>query len=140
MNIQSLCVGDLMHPVVKTVTESMPLEEAAKLMYDLHVSSLVIEKENERDAFGILTRKDLVETLCADLPGGDALLVQDVMTKPAITVPPELSLSHCLKLMRMAGVRRVPVVREGRLVGILSNSDVFRWCVEHVPSGKTPKG
>ena len=139
MNIENLRVGDLMHPVVKTVTESMPLEEAARLMYELHVSSLVIEKENENDAFGILTRKDLVEALCAGLSGDDALLVQDVMTKPAITVAPELSLSHCLKLMRMAGVRRVPVVQGGALAGILSNTDVFRWCVENSASAQTPR-
>lgn len=131
MNMQQLCVGDLMHAHVCTVAEATPLIEAARLMYDLHISSLVVSQENSRDALGILTRKDVVEALSSDLPGSDTLLVSDVMTKPAITVPPELAINHCVRLMRMAGVRRVPVVRNGQLAGILSNSDLFRWLVEH---------
>lgn len=129
--MQHLCVGDLMHADVRTVAEATPLTDAARLMYDLHVSSLIVDQENVRDAFGILTRKDIVEALSSDLPGSDMLLVRDVMTKPAITVPPELAVAHCIRLMRMAGVRRVPVVKNGELVGILSNSDLFRWLVEH---------
>lgn len=131
MNMQHLCVGDLMRQGVRTVSEDVPLAEAARLMHELQVSSLVVEQENASDAFGILTRKDIVEALCSEMPGLGPLLVRDVMTKPAITVAPELALSHCLRLMRMAGIRRAPVVKEGRLVGILSNTDVFRWLVEH---------
>lgn len=129
--MQHLCVGDLMHSNVSTVAEATPLVEAARLMYDLRVSSLVVNQESDRDAFGILTRKDIVEALSSDLPGSDTLLVKDVMTKPAIVVPPELAIAHCVRLMRMAGVRRVPVVKNGQLVGILSNSDLFRWLVEN---------
>lgn len=129
--MQHLCVGDLMHADVRTVAEATPLIEAARRMYDQHVSSLVVNRESDRDAFGILTRKDIVEALSSDLPGSDSLLVKDVMTKPAIIVPPELAIGHCVRLMRMAGVRRVPVVKNGQLAGILSNSDLFHWLVEN---------
>jgi CBS domain-containing protein len=137
MNVKGLCVGDLMHKEVQTVPESAPLVEAALLMHRLNVSSLVVEKEGASDAFGILTRKDVVMALSSDVPGADPLLVKDVMTKPAITVAPELSIGQCLRLMRMAGVRRMPVESGGRLVGILSNSDLFRRYVENLkPAGK----
>lgn len=129
--MQHVCVGDLMRSNVNTVAEATPLSEAAKLMYDQRVSSLVVNQEDDRDALGILTRKDIVEALSSDLPGSDTLLVKDVMTKPAIVVPPELAVAHCVRLMRMAGVRRVPVVKNGQLVGILSNSDLFHWLVEN---------
>ncbi|MBP8129774.1 MAG: CBS domain-containing protein [Candidatus Hydrogenedentes bacterium] len=131
MNMQDLRVGNLMHEGVRTVSEAIPLRDAARFMHDLGVSSLVVEQVDPSDAFGILTRKDIVEALCSEMPGVGPLLVSDVMTKPAITVAPELAISHCLRLMRMAGIRRAPVVKDGRLVGILSNSDVFRWLVEH---------
>ena len=128
MNIEEICVGDLMNRSVKTVVESLPLLHAARLMYETHVSSLVVEKKNKGDALGMLTRKDIVGALA--IPGMESLLVRDVMTKPAITVTPDLALYHCIRLMRMTGVRRVPVVQDGNIVGILSNSDIFRGYVE----------
>ena len=128
MNIEEIRVRDLMNSSVKTVVESLPLPHAARLMHETHVSSLVVEKADEHDALGMLTRKDIVNALA--LPEMSTLLVRDVMTKPAITVNPELSILHCIRLMRMTGVRRVPVVQDGRVVGILSNSDLFRGYVE----------
>lgn len=132
MNLKGVLVGDMMHTDVATVSGEMPLADAAKLMYDRHVSSLVVDKEDPSDAFGMLTRKDVVVALSSDLPGMEPLFVRDVMSKPAITVAPELALSHCIRLMRMAGVRRIPVEKEGRLVGILSNSDIFGWFARHL--------
>jgi CBS domain-containing protein len=139
MNIKGLCAGDLMHKGVQTVSEAIPLVDAARLMHKLHVSSLVVEKANANDAFGILTRKDVVVALSSDMPGMEPLLVKDVMTKPAITVAPELAIGHCLKMMRMAGVRRMPVEKDGRLIGILSNSDLFRWYAENLASAERPR-
>jgi len=128
-----------MHAGVRTVTEDALLLDAARLMHDLGVSSLVVEQESASGALGILTRKDIVEALCSEMPGMAPLRVRDVMTKPAIYVTPELAIRHCMRLMRMAGIRRAPVVKNGRLVGVLSNTDVFRWLVANdIPTGDAP--
>ena len=129
-NMEQVCVGDLMHPGVRTVSKSAPLLDAGAIMHELGVSSLIVERDHVHDAYGILTRKDIVEALASGIGAAEPILVEDVMTKPAITVWPELSLNQCLRLMRMAGVRRVPVQKDGQLVGILSNTDVFRWLIE----------
>jgi len=102
------------------------------MMLEGEVSSLVVERKDESDAFGIVTRKDIVEGLVSLEIDDGALLVEDVMAKPAITVPPDLSLGHCLQMMRMAGVRRMPVVDAKGLVGILSNSDVFKHLAANI--------
>ena len=57
----------------------------------------------------MLTRKDIVCALANHQPVAP-LLVREVMTKPAITVNPSLSIENCLNIMTMTGVRRVPVV------------------------------
>lgn len=132
MNWTELCVKDLMHTTVKTVSETMPLLTAAKMMYDDGISSLVVERKNERDAFGLITRKDVVEALFLMDIEDRPLLVEDVMTKPVVTVPVDLSIRQCYQLMRMIGVRRVPVVDEKNLVGILSNTDLFRAMVDEI--------
>jgi len=53
-----------------------------------------------------------------------------VMTKPAFTVSNGLSISNCHQMMRMVGVRRLPVVDGTQLVGIISNADIFAKLVE----------
>jgi len=132
MDTAGLCAQDLMQSAVKTVSEKTPLEEAARMMHDGKVSSLVVAQNDPHDAFGIITRKDVVEGLVNVERNGAPLLVEDVMTKPAITLPPDLSIAHCLRIMRMVGVRRMPVVDGNKLVGILSNSDVFQHLVSNM--------
>jgi len=132
MNMHGLCARDLMQADVKTVTEKTSLRDAARMMYEGGVSSLVVERKDESDAFGIITRKDVVEGLVSLEIDDRALLVEDVMAKPAITVAPELSIGHCLQMMRMAGVRRIPVVDAEGLVGMLSNTDVFKHLAANI--------
>jgi CBS domain-containing protein len=54
------------------------------------------------------------------------------MTKPALSVSSGLSISNCHQMMRMVGVRRLPVVDGKKLVGILSNADIFIKLVEDI--------
>jgi CBS domain-containing protein len=117
---------------VKTVHKDVTLLTAIKRMHNLGVSSLIIEPEGDGDAFGIITRKDVVEAIVMDPAGGTSLLVDDVMTKPAITVNSSLSISNCHQMMRMVGVRRMPVVDGTKLIGILSNANIFEKLVEDI--------
>ena len=125
MDVKITRVEDLMQTDVKTVRKDVELLSATKMMRDFNVSSLVVEPEDDSDAFGIITRKDIVEAIVMDPTGGISLAVDDVMTKPALTVSSKLSISNCHQMMRMVGVRRLPVVDETKLVGILSNADIF---------------
>ncbi|MGV1100994.1 CBS domain-containing protein [Thiovibrio sp. JS02] len=132
MKIKKLRVKDLMQAGVKTIARDATLKAAAKAMYEQKVSSLVVKPADDSDAFGIVTRKDVLEAMLMDSEGDFSYLVSDVMTKPAITVGPNLSIENCLLLMRVAGTRRLPVVEGEKLVGIISNTDVF----DRLVSGK----
>ena len=125
MDAKKLKVKDLMRTDVKMVGKSTPLLEAAKMMRDFGVSSLIIAPDEEGVAFGIITRKDIVEAFVTEAPQENLQLVDDVMTKPAITVNKDFSIYNCQQLMRMVSVRRLPVIEGAELVGILSNSDIF---------------
>jgi CBS domain-containing protein len=132
MDVNITRVKDLMQTDVKTVRKDEKLLAATKMMRDFNVSSLVVEPEDERDTFGIITRKDIVEALVMDPTRGISLAVDDVMTKPALHVGSGLSISNCHRMMRMVGVRRLPVVDGTKLVGILSNADIFAKLVEDI--------
>lgn len=132
MDITQLCAKDLMQKEVKTVTESTSLLKAAKLMRDLNVSSLLVEPKNEHDAFGIITRKDVVDALMAMLAGNIPTTVEHHMSKPVITVNPDLSIELCYRMMKMIGIRRMPVVEGNKLVGILSNTDLYKRLIQEI--------
>jgi len=132
MDVNSTRAKDIMQTDVKTVHKEVKLLAATKMMRDFNVSSLVVEPENDGDTFGIITRKDIVEAIVMDPVGSKSLVVDDVMTKPALTISAGLSISNCHQMMRMVGVRRLPVVDGTKLVGILSNADVFSKLAEDI--------
>ena len=126
MNIEQLRVQDLMQTDVKRVKRSTTISQAAAIMRDSGVSSLVVDPDVDGDAFGIITRRDLIEAFLSKAISGPAHRVADAMTQPAITVNVGISIYNCQQLMRMVGIRRLPVVDGNRLVGILSNADIFK--------------
>jgi len=130
MDIHKTCAKDVLITQVLTITEEATVLNAAQIMRKNNVSSLVVERKYKQDAYGMITRKDIVAYLMDEALTEGPLLVQDIMTKPAITVNASLSIYHCFQFMRMLGVRRVPVVDGDDLIGIISNTDLFKCMVE----------
>ena len=133
MDAKNSRAKDIMLTDVKTIGKGATLFEAASMMNNFGVSSLIVEPDGDWDAFAIITRKDIVEALIEDTTGRPAHVVGDVMSKPAVTANMALSIYNCQLMMRMIGVRRLPVVDGNKLVGILSNSDIFKKLLEDKP-------
>ena len=126
MNVKSVKVGDLMNRDVRFIDKNTSIILAGRQMIEENVSSFIIKPDDQLDAFGIITRKDVVETLVNADIGETSIQVKDVMTKPSITFGPELSIFNCHQMMLMVGVRRMPVVEGNKLVGVISNSDILK--------------
>ena len=132
MNIEKLRVQELMQKNVKLTNKSTTISKAARMMRDSGVSSLIVEPDDDGDAFGIITRRDIIEAFLSSTISGPPHQVEDAMTKPAITVNLGMSIYNCQLLMRMVGVRRLPVLDGNQLVGILSNTDIFGKLLEDI--------
>jgi signal-transduction protein with cAMP-binding, CBS, and nucleotidyltransferase domain len=132
MNIEKLRVQELMQKDVKLANKSTTIFKAARMMRDSGVSSLIVEPDDDGDAFGIITRRDIIEAFLSSTISGPPHQVEDAMTKPAITVNLGMSIYNCQLLMRMVGVRRLPVLDGNQLVGILSNADIFKKLLEDI--------
>ncbi|MGE3174074.1 MAG: cyclic nucleotide-binding/CBS domain-containing protein [Planctomycetota bacterium] len=125
-DLRSIRARDIMkkEPVWAEAAETV--RAAAERMQQRGVRAVLVRGDRDGDLPGILTGKDIVNLLGSeDAAILDHAHVADVMTRPAICVPQETNLVDCIQLMRMHGVRRVPVVDGVRVVGILSSSDVF---------------
>jgi len=120
-----MTVRECMQRDVRIISRKYTVAAAARELTRQRVSSFLVEPLDQNDTYGIITRKDVVETLISDYSDENVLLVEDVMTHPVISIGPDLSVQLAQQTMRMVGVRRLPVIEDGRLVGILSNSDIL---------------
>jgi CBS domain-containing protein len=126
MSLKNLTAAQLMTADPIMIDAAETLRSAARLMSEKHLHCLLVPAEPGR-VVGVITSKDIIQVLCqgeAELL--DQLRVSDAMTAPALCVQEDLVIDDCLRLMRMSGVRSVPVVRGLMPVGILSFTDVLR--------------
>ena len=125
MNLREMKAAALMSRDVLTIEPAEPLRAAAKLMNDKHVHCLIVPASRPGGCVGIVTVKDIIQILCdGESLLLDQLLVADAMSAPAISVQHEFSIADCLRLMRVAGVRSVPVLDGVKLIGLLSFTDI----------------
>ena len=119
--------GEVCNRTVIVVGRDTPLGEAAKLMREHHVGSLlVVEDTDGRAPVGVVTDRDMVVEVMA--PGLDyrALTVGEIMGARLVTAREGDDCLDTLKAMRSYGVRRVPVVTaSGELAGIVTIDDLL---------------
>ncbi|MFN2382150.1 MAG: CBS domain-containing protein [Guyparkeria sp.] len=123
-------VGPLMTENVITISPMASLREALRLMRAKDVKSLVVEKAHPHDAYGILTYSSILQAIVAEDGDIDMANVYDVMSKPAISVPESLEIKYAARLMVNQGIRRVIVLRNDELVGLLTMSDIVGSILE----------
>lgn len=110
---------------IVTIDGKETVADAIKLMKEKKVSSLLVKRRGQEDAWGIVTRKDVVNKIVDPGKNPKELKVFEIMTKPLLMVSPGLALKYCARLFHNAGVRRAPVFDGKDVVGILSNTDIF---------------
>ena len=131
MNAGELCSRDVVVAYPDT-----GLVEAARLMREHHVGSLVVVGERllpDKLPVGMITDRDIVVAAVAKEVDPRTLAVGDVMSGGALTVREQDGIEDAVRLMREKGVRRVAVVSaKGALVGILAIDDVLALVAEQM--------
>ena len=129
MNIKQLVAADLMTRNPLSIAQTASLREAAVVLCREKLHCLLVPVETGH-CVGVITSKDIVQILSeGEVALLDQLHVSDAMTTPAITVQEMFKIVDCLRLMRMNGVRSVPVLRGLEPVGVLSFTDVLNAAV-----------
>ena len=101
---------------------SATVQEACRSMRDRRVGSVVVASADGRLA-GIFTGRDAVARVLADGKDSAATLLRDVMTPNPVTLSPHHSALDALRLMWDGGFRHLPLVKAGRVVGVVSRGD-----------------
>lgn len=119
-------VTSIMKSPVVSIQANKSLEEALHLMQEKGVSSIMVTPVASGESEGIMTKRDIISKVVSQGKDPKTLKVQDVMTPRVITVPPDYPLADTAKLMTEKGIRRVLVRQGGRIIGIVSDTDIFR--------------
>lgn len=120
-----LKVKDIMTTNVVTVAASALVSEAIGLMRSNKIHSLIIKPRASEKGYGILTEADIAYKVIAVGEDPKALKVSDIMTKPCIVVPPDMTVENAARLFANNRLHRAPVIKDD-LLGILSVTDILR--------------
>jgi len=116
-----MIVKDVMNQEVVVAKPETNLREASKVMSRLHIGSLIIA-EKEKIA-GILTERNILIAV-AEGKDPEATSVKEIMTKKVVTIEPDKKLEDAVKLMTENKIKKLPVVKDEKLVGIITCSDI----------------
>lgn len=125
-----LRVGRIARKDAVSISSDAAVGKAAQMMADENVGDVVVTEDNE--IVGIITDRDLTIHLLTDDHGtnvlggelGADLTVSDVMTKDPMTIESQARVPRLLHHMNQANIRRVPVVDDGELTGIITFDDL----------------
>jgi CBS domain-containing protein len=123
-----LTVKDVMVKEVVTVQSDQTAQHAAALMGEQRIGCLVVHEDNK--VVGIVTERDLLNRVLAIAVDPEKTLVRQIMSKPVVTVKPDVELEAAVELMFKHRIKKLPVVeeQEGKsvLVGLVTLTDIAR--------------
>ena len=131
-----MLVKDIMVTDVITISPLASIREAMSVMRSKGVKSLVVEKKNEHDAYGMLTYSNILQTIVAEEGDIDLLNVYDVCTKPALIISKELEIKHAARMMVNMGLQRLLVTSTNDLAGIITMNDLVGAILELAEAGE----
>ncbi|MEX0832431.1 MAG: CBS domain-containing protein [Actinomycetota bacterium] len=126
-------VGDIMSKEVKTCTIDHTFADAAKVLHDNRISSVIIVQKDGSVA-GIVTERDLVNIVADGLDPKETMLA-DRMTRDLATVERRTDISEASRAMADRRIRHLPVIERGKLLGIISIRDLWKWALEELTAG-----
>lgn len=129
---------------IATCHPKATIYEAAKVMRDYHVGDVIVTEERsygKQIPVGILTDRDIVVELIAQAIPLEKILVKDVMSTELVVADVSQNLKALISLMKLRGVRRLPVVdSNGELKGVICADDIMEEIAQEIASlAKLPK-
>jgi CBS domain-containing protein len=118
-------VEDIMVESVITVDADATVMKAVKLMNEHEIGCLIVTRR--RKAVGIITERDLLKRVITNSKNPIKIKVREIMTKPLIAGQPDMDLEDATRLMFERQIKKLPIVDRGRLLGLITLTDVARF-------------
>ncbi len=123
-NMRHIKVEEVMSKNPVIASGKLSIKEGAKLLKKKRISTLIIEEDNK--PVGIVTDRDFIVKVIADELDINKTTLKDIMSSPVIMIPHNEILADAAKIMTRRRIRKLPVVKDGKIAGILSENDIVR--------------
>jgi CBS domain-containing protein len=119
-NVRRISVKEVMKTDFSTIDGRATIKEALHEMKRLKSTVLVVNKRDENDEYGLILVSDIAEQVLARDRSPSRVNVYEIMTKPAISVDPNMDIRYCSRLMSALKLTRILVVKDNVLLGRVS--------------------
>ncbi len=118
-------VGEVISGAVHTIDSMATVRKAMTKMAKHRISSLVVQRRDDQDEYGVITVTDIAREVVAKNLSFDRVQVYEVMSKPVMSVDPGMDLRYAIRLLVQFGLRRALVVGDDRqILGMVTLRDM----------------
>ena len=98
--------------------------EALQAMKDENAEVVVVEKRSVHDAFGIVLLSDIAKRVLAKDRAAERVNVYEIMSKPVISIDPEMDVRYVARMFDQFGLSNAPVIEDGQVIGVVSYTEL----------------
>ena len=117
-------VREVMKSDVDIVDGMLTVAEAFKTMQHAETRTLIVDKRHPDDEYGVVMFRDIAKRVLAPDLSPKRINVYEIMSKPVISVDPQMDVRYCIKLFDRFGISRAPVIENGKIIGLVSYTDI----------------
>ncbi|HJR49363.1 MAG TPA: CBS domain-containing protein [Nitrososphaeraceae archaeon] len=127
MGLESIGISEIVNKNVKVIDQEQNIFDASKVMIDNNIGSVVVIDNNDsKNPVGIITERDIVRIVSTFSLADLQVPIRKLMSNPLITLSQNASVLDAMKLMYERKIRRVIVLDESTLIGIVTEHDIFK--------------
>jgi predicted transcriptional regulator len=117
-------VREVMKPDVDIVDGMLTVAAALKGMKHVDTRTLIVDKRHPDDEYGVVMFRDIAKRILAPDLSPKRINVYEIMSKPVISVDPQMDVRYCIKMFDHFGLSRAPVIDNGKIIGLVSYTDI----------------
>ena len=117
-------VREVMKSGVDIVDGMQTVSTALRNMQFPETRTLIVDKRHDDDEYGVVMFRDVAKRVLAPDLSPERINVYEIMSKPVVSVDPQMDVRYCIKLFDRFGLSRAPVVEDGRIIGLVSYTDI----------------
>jgi signal-transduction protein with cAMP-binding, CBS, and nucleotidyltransferase domain len=117
-------VIDVMTPNFDLVDGMDTVAEVLRKSQHVESKCFIVDTRHENDEYGLVLLSDMAKKVLAKNKAPERVNIYEIMSKPVISVDPQMDIRYCARLFENFGIGRAPVIDHGKVVGIVGYTDI----------------